>query len=218
MSIRPSCPPPKTPRTGKELFVFGMVKYTISALEIHIFGVQMTNNIEIGGKHFEIFLSAEEIQRKIDELAETLNRDYLGKTPVFLSVLNGAFMFSSDLLKRINFPCEIHFVKLSSYHGTESSGKVKELLGLNVDLKGRDVIVLEDIVDTGLTMKMLLGKLEDAMVASVSVCTFLFKKEALKEQVDIRYYCFEIPEKFVVGYGLDLDGLGRNLPHIYQIK
>lgn len=218
MSIRPSCPPPSIPKDGIELFDFGMAKDTIWALEIPIFGIPMKNNIEIAGKQFEIYISDEEIQNRIKQTANAINADYKGKTPLFISVLNGAFMFTSDLLKQIDLPCEVHFVKLSSYEGTSSTGDVKQLVGLNVDIKNREVIILEDIVDTGLTMSMLLKQIQALEPNSVAICSLLVKPEALQEKVAVTYCCFEIPEKFVIGYGLDLDGLGRNLPHIYQIK
>ncbi|MCB0819053.1 MAG: hypoxanthine phosphoribosyltransferase [Bacteroidetes bacterium] len=177
----------------------------------------MTNNIEIADKQFEIYINADVIAKRVKEIASALNHDFSGKTPVFISVLNGAFMFTSDLLKHVEGACEVHFVKLSSYSGTGSTGEVKQLVGLNTDLSNRDVIILEDIVDTGLTMKMLIGQISTMHPSSISVCTLLLKPDALVEDIKVNYACFEIPEKFVVGYGLDLDGIGRNLPHIYQI-
>jgi hypoxanthine phosphoribosyltransferase len=195
-----------------------MAKDTIWALEIPIFGNPMKNNIEIAGKHFEIYIHSDEIQKRITQVAAKINADYKDTIPLFISVLNGAFMYTSDLLKQIELQCEVHFVKLSSYEGTNSSGQVKELVGLNVNLQNRHVIVLEDIVDTGLTMSSLLNQLADKGPTDIAVCSLLVKPEALRERITVKYSCFEIPEKFVIGFGLDLDGLGRNLPHIYQIK
>jgi len=195
-----------------------MVKYTICPLEIPIFGMPMTNKVELEGKTFEIYLSDQAILKEVQRVATEINMKHRSTKPLFISVLNGAFMFTSDLLKKIEVQCEISFVKLSSYDGMNSSGEVKQLVGLNTDISNRHIIIIEDIVDTGLTMKMLLEKLQNMNPASIEIATLLLKPEALKEKIDVDYICFEIPEKFVVGYGLDLNGFGRNLPHIYQIK
>ncbi|MEX1189371.1 MAG: hypoxanthine phosphoribosyltransferase [Bacteroidia bacterium] len=176
------------------------------------------NKVEIEGKVFEIYLSDEDINKEIERIAEAINLKHKDTRPLFLSVLNGAFMFTSDLLKKVNIECDLSFVKLSSYTGTTSSGEVKQLVGLNENIAGRHIIVLEDIVDTGLTMKMLLKKLHEMNPAKIEIATLLLKPEALQEKIKVDYICFEIPEKFVVGYGLDLNGLGRNLPNIYQLK
>ncbi len=178
----------------------------------------MTNKVELEGKTFEIYLSDQAILKEIQRVATKINMKHKSTKPLFISVLNGAFMFTSDLLKKIEVQCEISFVKLSSYDGMNSSGEVKQLVGLNTDISNRHIIIIEDIVDTGLTMKMLLEKLQNMNPASIEIATLLLKPEALKERIEVDYICFEIPEKFVVGYGLDLNGFGRNLPHIYQIK
>jgi hypoxanthine phosphoribosyltransferase len=194
-----------------------MPKDTICPLEIPIFGNPMTKNITIAEKTFEIYLTEEEILKRVNQVAEQINAKYNGEKPVFICVLNGSFMFTSDLLKKISLHCQISFVKLSSYEGTGSTGVVKELVGLTEDISNRKIIILEDIVDTGLTMKMLLNQLNGMNPQSIEIATLLFKKEALKEDIHVDYACFEIPNKFVIGYGLDLDGWARNLPHIYQL-
>lgn len=146
-----------------------------------------------------------------------LNVDFENRCPVFIGVLNGSFLFMADLLKEINIACEVGFIKVASYHGTESTGKIKEAFGLPEDLKDRDVILVEDIVDTGLTLKYILEKVYAQNPASVTVCSLLFKPAALKEPIEeLKYVGFEIPNEFVVGYGLDYDGLGRNLKDIYR--
>lgn len=177
----------------------------------------MIKNITIADKTFGIYLTEEEIQKRINEIAKTINAKYQGEQPLFISVLNGAFMFTSDLLKKIEVDCHVSFVKLASYEGTGSTGAVKELVGLSENIAGRRIIIIEDIVDTGLTMKMLLNQLNSKKPASIEIATLLLKPEALQEDIKIDYACFEIPNKFVIGYGLDLDGLARNLPHIYQL-
>jgi len=178
----------------------------------------MGQQLSIGGKTFVVFLSALEIDAELHLLAESLNNDFEGRNPLFISVLNGAFMFTADLLKKITIPCELSFVKLSSYEGTGSSGEVKQLLGLKESLEGRNIIILEDIVDTGLTMKSILHQINEGKPASVRVATLLFKPSCLKVELDVHHACFSIPNKFVIGYGLDLDGYGRNLPDIYQLS
>jgi hypoxanthine phosphoribosyltransferase len=177
----------------------------------------MTKNITIADKTFGIYLSEDEILARVAQVAEQINTKYKGEKPLFICVLNGSFMFTSDLLKRINLHCQISFVKLSSYEGTGSTGVVKQLVGLTEDISNQKVIILEDIVDTGLTMKMLLKQLNLMNPQSIEIATLLFKKEALQEDIHVDYACFEIPNRFVIGYGLDLDGWARNLPHIYQL-
>ena len=151
-------------------------------------------------------------------MGKELNERYVSKNPIFLGVLNGAFMFTSDLMKGITLPCEISFMKVSSYAGTESTGRVDELIGLTSVVKDRHVIIIEDIVDTGITIDKVIKLLEMERPASIEVCATLFKIEAFRGQHPPTYFGFEIPNTFVVGYGLDYDQFGRNLPAIYQVK
>jgi hypoxanthine phosphoribosyltransferase len=175
-------------------------------------------HIQIHDKTFIPYLSQTDIQEAVDILAQRINTDYLGKDLIFLSVLNGSFMFTSDLMKGITLPCEISFMKVSSYAGTESTGRVDELIGLTSAIKDRHVIIIEDIVDTGITIDKVIKLLTIQEPSSIEVCATLFKKEAHLGQHPPKYYGFEIPNKFVVGYGLDYDQYGRNLPAIYQVK
>ncbi|MBS9522472.1 hypoxanthine phosphoribosyltransferase [Litoribacter ruber] len=174
--------------------------------------------VEVKDKQFVPYLSEAELSQRIATLGAKINNDFQGKEPVLLGILNGAFMFLSDLAKAIDIPVEIQFIKVASYEATASTGQVKNLIGLNVDLEGRDVIVVEDIVDTGLSMKHILGLVAEHNPGKIAIATLLLKPEALIEPLDIDYVGFEIPNKFVVGYGLDYDGLGRNLKEIYQLK
>ncbi|MFK7786027.1 MAG: adenylate kinase [Crocinitomicaceae bacterium] len=174
--------------------------------------------IQVLDKSFEVFIKREEIQKEIINLAAEINNDYRGKDLVFLSVLNGAFMFTSDLMKHITLDCEISFVKMSSYSGVESRGQVDELIGLGDNIEGRDIIIVEDIVDTGITIDKIISLLEPEGAASVKVCTLLYKPDAFKGTKRPDYIGFSIPNAFVVGYGLDYDEKGRNLDAIYQIR
>lgn len=167
---------------------------------------------------FEPYISEQEILQVIEEISETLNKDFGDKKPVFLGVLNGSFMFASEVIKRFNGDCEISFVKMGSYEGTESTGKVKTLLGLNQDLKGRQVILLEDIVDTGNTLVEIDQILKNAEVADYKVVTLFFKPDAYKKNIPVQYRGMDIPNEFIVGFGLDYDGLGRNLTQVYKRK
>lgn len=177
----------------------------------------MENSVTVNGKDFELFLEEETIAKRIRLIATQLNLDFENQQPIFLSVLNGSFLFMADLMKEINLACETEFIKVASYHGTASTGAVKDTLGMPTNLKGRTVIIVEDIVDTGLTMQYILSKVYQQEPASVAVCSLLFKPEALKADLpELTYVGFEIPNEFVVGYGLDYDGLGRNLNHIYR--
>lgn len=175
------------------------------------------DTIKLHDKEFSPYFSENEIIAAIDVLAQKMNIDFAGKNPVFLVVLNGAFMFATDLIKRFSGDCEVEFVRFSSYEGTGSSGSVRELMGLNIDIKGRHVVVLEDIIDTGLTMMVAKDKLKSYGAASVSLATLLYKPKAFKHNYYIDYVGIEIPNDFIVGYGLDYDGLGRNLTNIYKI-
>jgi len=172
--------------------------------------------IQIHDKFFRPYISSEQIWEKIEEIARKLETDYEGKTPVFIAILNGSFMFAADLFKVLNIPAEICFIKLASYKGTKSSGTVITSIGLDVDLFGKHVIILEDIIDTGKTMHEFLPQLFHQQPASLKICALLHKPEATKFPLTIDYCGFSIPDKFVVGYGLDYDGLGRNIKEIYQ--
>lgn len=173
--------------------------------------------VSLHGKSFRLFISHEQIQQKLRLMAAEMSRDYQGSTPIFIAVLTGSYMFTADLLKQYPLNCEIAFVRLASYEGMESSGEVKTLLGLQEDLKGRDVVILEDIVDSGKTMHELLPVLQANEPSSVAIASLLVKPAALKYPVEVKYRAFDISNEFVVGYGLDYDGLGRNLPDIYQL-
>ena len=173
--------------------------------------------IKLHDKHFSIYLPEETIQQKVKELAEALNKEYAGRKPLFIAILNGSFMFAADLFKYITIDAEICFIKLASYKGMKSSGNVVTAIGLDQDIYGRDVVILEDIVDTGKTLHEFLPKLEHQQPRSLKIATLLHKPEATKFPLQIDYLGFTIPNKFVVGYGLDYDGLGRNLKEIFQL-
>lgn len=173
--------------------------------------------ITVKDLRFSISIPAEEIKKRIAELAAQISSDLKGRNPLFLAVLNGSFMFAADLMRGITTPCEISFVRLSSYTGTESTGSVHELIGLNENLSGRTVVIIEDIVDSGLTMRELLSMLKTKNPADVRIASLLVKPGNLKVKLDIPYCCFHIPNDFIVGYGLDYDGYGRNLPDIYTL-
>ncbi|MCX6283471.1 MAG: hypoxanthine phosphoribosyltransferase [Bacteroidetes bacterium] len=176
-----------------------------------------TSRIKVRDKFFNLYLEKEKIDRIVSGIATCIDLDYQGKNPLFLGVLNGAFIFASDLLRKVKIPCEISFVKYSSYQGMASGEKVNRIIGLNETIRGREIIIVEDIVDTGLTMAKLLGDLKAFEPASVKIASFCFKKEAFRENFTIDYCGLEIPDLFVVGYGLDYDGAGRNFPDIYQL-
>ena len=174
--------------------------------------------ITILDKQFIPFINRETIENRITELAEQINNDYKDRCPLFLVVLNGAFLFATELVKNIPLTCEITFVRLSSYAQTESTGNVRQIIGLEEKITDRDVIIIEDIVDTGLTMTQLLSQIENHKPKSIEIATLLHKPEALQKPVKMRYVGFEIENRFVVGYGLDYDGLGRNLDALYVLK
>lgn len=175
--------------------------------------------IQINDKSFEVFIRENELQEKIKMLAARINEEYQGKEVIFIAILNGAFMFAADLLKSITLPCEISFVKVSSYHGGMSTtGRVDELIGLNASIENKEVIILEDIVDTGITIDKIITLLKAESPASVKVCTLLYKPDAFKGKKAPELVGMSIPNKFVVGYGLDYDEKGRNLREIYQLK
>ncbi len=173
--------------------------------------------VKIKDKTFKTSFSEAVIQEHIKEVAARINKDYDGKMPIFLAVLNGAFMFASDLMKNITIPCEISFVKLASYQGITSTGKIKEVLGINEDLTGRHVVIVEDIVDTGRTMRQMVESLGTRNPESVSICSLFVKPDKLEDPIDVKYAVFQIPNDFIVGYGLDYDQQGRNLREIYTL-
>ncbi len=173
--------------------------------------------IRILDKNFREFLTEETIQQRIDELARQVNSDLAGKEVVFLGILNGAFLFAADLFRRINFSARISFIKLASYQGTASSGTIKELIGWNEDIKNKTIVVIEDIVDTGNTLERIVDELVIRKAAGIRIAAMLYKPEAYTKQIPLDYIGFEIPNNFVVGYGLDYDGFGRNLPSVYTL-
>jgi hypoxanthine phosphoribosyltransferase len=174
-------------------------------------------NIVVHDKEFEPYLGAEEITAKVHQMAAQINRDYDGKRPLFIAILNGSFMFAADLFKAVTIDAEICFIKLASYKGTKSSGQVITAIGLDTDLIDRHVIILEDIVDTGKTLSEFLPQLQHHHPASLKIAALLHKPEATVYPIKVDYLGFSIPNKFVLGYGLDYDGLGRNIKEIYQL-
>jgi hypoxanthine phosphoribosyltransferase len=177
----------------------------------------MVKKIQVKDLYFEPYLTAEEIQSSVKTLAAQIEIDYQGRNPVFLSVLNGAFRFAADLARYLDLDSEWEFIKLSSYEGTKSTGKIKIASELPDNLKGRHLIIIEDIIDTGTTMHFFLEKIKTMNPASVRLASFLYKEEAIVHPVTIDYLCFKIPNKFVLGYGLDYDGLGRNYNNLWQL-
>ena len=173
--------------------------------------------VKIKDKTFQTSISEREIKQRVKELAQRISHDLEGKNPLLLGVLNGSFIFAADLMCEMTIPCEISFVKLASYQGTTSTGKVHEVLGINENLTGRDVVIVEDIVDTGRTMKQMVESLGTRNPASVHVCTLFVKPDKLEVKLDIDYAAFSIPNDFIVGYGLDYDQQGRGLKEIYTL-
>jgi hypoxanthine phosphoribosyltransferase len=173
--------------------------------------------VTLKDKQFKPYISSDKILEAVKQVAAKINSDLAGESPVFLAVLNGSFMFAADLMKEINLSCEISFVKLASYHGTTSSGTITELIGLNQDLAGRTVIIIEDIVDTGNTLEKLAEILNTKKVKSFKIATAFFKPTAYTKNIKVDYVGMEIPNDFVVGYGLDYDGLGRNLKDVFVL-
>lgn len=178
----------------------------------------MKRVVTIKDKEFELFIEHQQIQDSVKRVADKINFELAGKNPLFLAVLNGSFMFAAELMKEISIPSEITFVRLASYQGTSTTHKVQEVLGLNESIKGRTVVVVEDIVDTGNTMVSVLAQLMKHEPESIKVATLLFKPDALKQPLELDYVALEIPSDFIVGYGLDYDGYGRNLKDIYKLK
>ena len=176
------------------------------------------NTVEVGDKRFELFIENDAIGKRTRMLGVQLNIDYQDCCPILIGVLNGSFLFMADLIKEIEIPCEVAFIRVSSYEGTATTGRIKETFGLPEDLQGRDVILVEDIVDTGFTLKSILEKVYQQQPSSVRVCSLLYKPAAIQSSInELEYVGFEIPNEFVVGYGLDYNGLGRNLKDIYKV-
>ena len=175
------------------------------------------SSIKINGKRFSISIPEAEIKSRVKEVARQISRDMEGKNPLFLGVLNGSFIFAADLMREMTIPCEISFVKLASYQGTTSTGKVHEVIGLNEDLTGRTVVIVEDIVDTGRTMRQMLESLGTRRPASLHICALFVKPTKLEEPIDVDYVAFSIPDDFILGYGLDYDQAGRGLKDVYTI-
>ena len=175
------------------------------------------DTVKIKDKSFRVSIPEAEIKQHVKALAEQMSKDLEGKNPIFLGVLNGSFIFAADLMREMTIPCEISFVKLASYQGTTSTGKVQEVLGINENLSGRTVVIVEDIVESGQTMKQMIESLGTRNPESVRICTLFFKPEKLKEDLNLDYVAFRIPDDFIVGYGLDYDGLGRELKDVYTI-
>jgi hypoxanthine phosphoribosyltransferase len=175
------------------------------------------DTIQIKDKTFTVSIAEADIKARVKHVAEQLNKDMAGKNPVFIAILNGSFIFAADLLREVDMKCEISFIKVASYEGTSSTGKMCELIGLNQDIKDRTVVIVEDIVDSGFTMKSILATLSKFQPKEVHICTLLVKPDNLQVDLNIEYRCLNIPNDFIVGYGLDYDGLGRNLPDIYTV-
>jgi hypoxanthine phosphoribosyltransferase len=175
------------------------------------------NEVRILDKKFRELISEQAIRKRIDEIALQINRDYIGSEVIFVGILNGAFMFAADLFRKINLTASITFVKLASYQGISSTGSIKELIGWNEDLVNKKIIVIEDIVDTGATLERTVNELVIRNVADIKIATMLLKPTSYTRDIPINYIGFEIPSNFVVGYGLDYNGLGRNLPSVYTM-
>ncbi len=171
--------------------------------------------VQVLDREFKMFISSEEIQKSISTLAAKLNTELKGKDVLFIGILNGSFLFAADLFRQIDLECQITFLKLASYDGTFSTGKVKRLIGLEQDVRGKTIVILEDIVDTGVTLDFIMKQLAGYEPESIKFATLLFKPDAYTKQIPIDYVCIEIPNNFVVGYGLDYNGYGRNLQSIY---
>ncbi|WP_071147011.1 hypoxanthine phosphoribosyltransferase [Bacteroides ihuae] len=175
------------------------------------------NTIKIKDRLFSVSIMEKDILREVKRVADEINNDLKDQNPLFLSVLNGSFMFTADLMKHITIPCEISFVKLASYQGVSSTGAIKEVIGINEDIAGRTIVIVEDIVDTGLTMQRLIETLGTRGPKEIHIASLLVKPDKLKVKLDIKYVAMKIPNDFIVGYGLDYDGYGRNYPDIYTV-
>ena len=177
----------------------------------------MNTVVQVKDKKFALYIHEDKIKARVKEVATQIDEDLRKKNPLFLVLLNGSFVFAADLLRDINFPCEISFVKMSSYEGTCSTGEVKQLIGLNEDITGRTVVIVEDIIESGTTMKKMLHMLGEKSPKEVYIASLFVKPGCLKVDLKIDYRCFDIEDDFIVGYGLDYNQEGRNLPHIYQV-
>lgn len=177
----------------------------------------MSELVTIKDKQFKPYITQQQLSEAVKKVADAINKDLQKELPVFLVVLNGSFMFAADLLKEVTIPCEISFIKVASYHGTTSSGTVTELIGLSEDISGRSVVIVEDIVDTGVTLEKLIAVLQRKNVKQIKVATALMKPDSYKKEFKVDYCGIKIPNDFVIGYGLDYDGLGRNLKEIYVL-
>tara|TARA_B100000902_G_C27238893_1_gene878907 strand:- start:54 stop:590 length:537 start_codon:yes stop_codon:yes gene_type:complete len=174
--------------------------------------------VRLKDKSFQLFIDSKELNDSIELLSNKINQDYSDREPIFLCVLNGAFVFAAELIKRFNHECQVSFVKLSSYQGMQSSGTINSLIGLNEDIKGKDVIIVEDIVDTGQTIANIVENILNKNPRSIEVATLLYKPKSYQKQIPIKYRAIEIGNDFIVGFGLDYNGLGRNLEEIYIIE
>ena len=175
------------------------------------------DKIKVRDREFTVSIPEAKILQRVAEVAAQINNDLKNENPLFLAVLNGSFVFAADLMRCMEMPCEISFVRMASYEGTSSTGKVKQLIGLKEEIKGRTVVIVEDIIDSGLTMKNLLATLEEKQPKDIRIAALLVKPGNLQIDLDIPYCCFDIPNDFIVGYGLDYDGEGRNLRSIYTV-
>lgn len=174
--------------------------------------------VTLHDKSFELFISEQQIHEAVSALAKKVNTDYAGKNPLFLGILNGSFLFAADLFRQIDGKAEISFLKMSSYQGTSTTGKINQLIGFNEDITNRHIIVVEDIVDTGITLEKIINDLQTKKPESIAIATLLFKPAAYQKSIPVNYVGLEVANDFLVGYGLDYDGLGRNLKEIYKLK
>jgi hypoxanthine phosphoribosyltransferase len=181
-------------------------------------GMNVKNEITIGELTFTEYIHHTEIENKVLEIAENISKQYFGKTPLFLVIMNGAFMYAADLIRNLNFAAEVVFIRVKSYHGTESTGNIKIFMPEDVVIKGRHIILVEDIIDTGNSMSALIPELMKKKPESLALTSILIKPEAHLHKIKIDFPGMEIPNKFVIGYGLDYNGIGRNLKDIYQLK
>lgn len=191
-------------------------QFSLPDLQKNSIFAALQNKMKIKDLHFEKFIEAEQIQEKIANLAAQINADYHDKSPILLPILNGSFMFASDLMKHLNMPCKVSFVKISSYSGTASTGQLKTLIGHEDSLFNQDVLIVEDIVDTGLTLEKIMSDLKDRGAKSVEAISLLRKSIAREKNVAVKYVGFDLEDEFVLGYGMDYDGLGRNYRDLFK--